>query len=289
MQGLSSSRSSFITHIGPLPRGVCILRYPCLWRTKKKATLNDHWSIYRDSCPQDEETKPEVILEIYKVHSSVASALLRLALIVPLSQSPVLSGRFCFGFTIFVQKLIMSWGSFDLSCLCPEVVPCADIVVLAARGVVQTATYELPSPLADLYEAVACFAPKCLDEREAVQQHLPLMCWCPYHQHPKLLKTAWDHHQQYHQLHVADYALHLLETGEGRMQLVSTTTITFLLRLIVFLTIVFNDTIKTGIKVRAYASDAYLFQRDFPRTMMTSSQVQWVSSGTIVRRGHRGD
>ncbi|XP_021610108.1 uncharacterized protein LOC110613340 [Manihot esculenta] len=85
MQGLSSSRSSFITHIGPLPRGVCILRYPCLWRTKKKATLNDHWSIYRDSCPQDEETKPEVILEIYKVHSSVASALLRLALIVPLS------------------------------------------------------------------------------------------------------------------------------------------------------------------------------------------------------------
>lgn len=75
------------------------------------------------------------------------------------------------------------------------------------------------------------------------QQHLPLMCWCPYHQHPKLLKTAWDHHQQYHQLHVADYVLHLLGTGEGRMQLVSTTTITFLLRLIVFLTIVFYDTI----------------------------------------------
>lgn len=91
MQGLSSSRSSFITHIGPLPRGVCILRYPCLWRTKKKATLNDHWSIYRDSCPQDEETKPEVILEIYKVHSSVASALLRLALIVPLRWCSFLS------------------------------------------------------------------------------------------------------------------------------------------------------------------------------------------------------
>lgn len=36
---------------------------------------------------------------------------------------------------------------------------------------------------------------------------------------------------------------------------------------------------ETGIKVRAYASDAYLFHRDFARTMMTKNLHRFSGSG----------
>ncbi|KAF2301289.1 hypothetical protein GH714_022442 [Hevea brasiliensis] len=159
------------------------------------------YDFYRDSCPQAEKIVRDLVWDIYRVRSSVAPALLRLAfhdcfvegcdasilldtaggLKSEKESTPNLNLK---GFDII--DIIKS----HLEEVCPGVVSCADIVVLAAReGVVQTggpfypvftgrrdatrsfpdkATSELPSPQAHLPETLASFASKGFDERETV-------------------------------------------------------------------------------------------------------------------------
>ncbi|KAF2323358.1 hypothetical protein GH714_034831 [Hevea brasiliensis] len=159
------------------------------------------YDFYRVSCPQAEKIIREVIRKTYKVRSSVAAELLRLAFhdcFVEGCDASVLldaaedlksekdstPNENLKGFDII--DIIKS----HVEDVCPGVVSCADIVVLAAReGIVQAggpfyplltgrrdgfrsfpdiATYELPSPLADLSETLASFASRGFDERETV-------------------------------------------------------------------------------------------------------------------------
>ncbi|KAJ8755869.1 hypothetical protein K2173_024414 [Erythroxylum novogranatense] len=159
------------------------------------------YDFYRDSCPEAERIIHEVVRGLHRASPTVAPALLRLVFhdcfiegcdasilldaaegIEPEKESPPNQGLRGFDLIDIIKS--------ELEKVCPGVVSCADIVVLAAReGVVQAggpfyplftgrkdatqsfrdmATYELPSPRADLSETLALFYSRGFDEREAV-------------------------------------------------------------------------------------------------------------------------
>ncbi|KAG8643527.1 hypothetical protein MANES_11G044766v8 [Manihot esculenta] len=159
------------------------------------------YDFYRTSCPQAENIIREVIREIYKVRSSVAPEILRLAFHDCFIEGCDASVLLDSAEDLKSEKdsapneSLKGFDTIDIiksqvEEVCPGVVSCADIVVLAAReGVVQAggpfyplltgrrdsfrsfpdiATYELPSPLADLSETLASFSSRGFDERETV-------------------------------------------------------------------------------------------------------------------------
>ncbi|GAV64485.1 peroxidase domain-containing protein [Cephalotus follicularis] len=159
------------------------------------------YNFYRNSCPQAEQIVRSVVQQLYKVRPSVAPALLRLvfhdcfiegcdaSVLLDATEGmasekdtpPNVSLK---GFDII--DLIKS----ELEEACPGVVSCADTLVLAAREAVvlaggpfyplytgrrdsftsfaDAATYELPSPHADLSDTLASFSSRGFDERETV-------------------------------------------------------------------------------------------------------------------------
>ncbi|CAK7356687.1 unnamed protein product [Dovyalis caffra] len=168
-----------------------------LWHSNRSL----EYDFYRDSCPQAERIIRRVVQELQKVNSRVAPALLRLifhdcfiegcdasilldAAIGIDSEKDSPPNKNLKGFDI-IDKI-----KSEIEKVCPGVVSCADIIALAAReGVVQAggpfyplftgrrdgihsfrdvATYELPSPNADLSETLASFASRGFDERETV-------------------------------------------------------------------------------------------------------------------------
>ncbi|KAH7565212.1 hypothetical protein ACOSP7_020541 [Xanthoceras sorbifolium] len=159
------------------------------------------YDFYRDSCPQAESIVRAVIRYLYRVRSDVAPALLRLVFhdcFIEGCDASVLLDAFEGTDSEKDSPPNESLKGFDLidiikeelEQVCPGVVSCADILVLAAReGVVQaggpfyplftgrrdsmvsfsdTATNELPSPQADLSETLASFASRGFDSRETV-------------------------------------------------------------------------------------------------------------------------
>ncbi|XP_050231807.1 putative Peroxidase 48 [Mercurialis annua] len=159
------------------------------------------YDFYRSTCPQAEKIIQNVVRELYKVKFSVSPALLRLVFhdcfVAGCDASILLDGvddkksekdstpnHNLKGFDII--DLIKS----QVEEICPGIVSCADIVVLAAReGVLQAggpfyplftgrrdstqsfsnmAENELPSPHADLSDTLASFASRGFDERETV-------------------------------------------------------------------------------------------------------------------------
>ncbi|XP_021892853.1 putative Peroxidase 48, partial [Carica papaya] len=159
------------------------------------------YDFYRDSCTGAEQKIRSVVTELYRLNSSVAPALLRLAfhdcfiqgcdasiLLDPAegieSEKDSPPNQSLKGFN--VMDIIKS----QIEEACPGVVSCSDILVLAARdGVVlaggpfyplctgrrdshvsfmDAATYDLPAPNADLPETLASFASRGFDERETV-------------------------------------------------------------------------------------------------------------------------
>ncbi|KAK2654850.1 hypothetical protein Ddye_014706 [Dipteronia dyeriana] len=159
------------------------------------------YDFYRDSCPEAESIVQELIRYLYKVRSDVAPALLRLVFhdcFIEGCDASVLLDAAEDNDSEKDSPPNESLKGFDiidiikeeLEQVCPGVVSCADILVLAAReGVVQaggpfyplftgrrdsivsfsdTATNELPPPQADLSETLASFASRGFDTRETV-------------------------------------------------------------------------------------------------------------------------
>ncbi|KAF5726884.1 putative Peroxidase superfamily protein [Tripterygium wilfordii] len=159
------------------------------------------YDFYRDSCPQGEKIIRDTVRQLYKTGPELAPALLRLVfhdcfiegcdgsvLLDPAEgvdaekESP--PNETLKGFDII--DLIKS----EVEEVCPGVVSCSDVLVLAAREAVilaggpfyplytgrrdsntsyrDIATYELPSPHADLSETLASFASRGFNERETV-------------------------------------------------------------------------------------------------------------------------
>eukprot|EP00257_Ricinus_communis_P003658 XP_002516056.3 putative Peroxidase 48 [Ricinus communis] len=164
-------------------------------------TRSLEYDFYRNSCPQAEKIIQNVVRELYKVKFSVSPALLRLVFhdcfIAGCDASILLDAvdgkqsekdsnpnENLKGYDI-IDKI-----KSQIEEVCPGIVSCADIVVLAAReGVLQAggpfyplftgrrdstepfsnlATNELPSPNADLSETLASFSSRGFDERETV-------------------------------------------------------------------------------------------------------------------------
>ncbi|KAK6914891.1 hem peroxidase [Dillenia turbinata] len=151
------------------------------------------YDYYRESCPQAEQIIRAVLQRQYEVRPNVAPALLRLGCdasvlldpdegIESEKESP--PNETLKGFEVI--DLIKS----ALEEVCPGVVSCADIIVLAARDCVilaggpfyplytgrkdstlaykEVATNELPSPHDDLPKTLALFASRGFNERETV-------------------------------------------------------------------------------------------------------------------------
>ncbi|PIA42630.1 hypothetical protein AQUCO_02000225v1 [Aquilegia coerulea] len=159
------------------------------------------YDFYRDSCPQAEQIVRSTIHRLYKKHSSVAPALLRLlfhdCFIQGCDASVLLDSTSEFqsekdtppNQTLKGFHIIETIKS-KLEEVCPATVSCADILVLAAREGVslaggpyyplltgrrdsfvsfpEVASYELPSPHDDLSKTLTSFASRGFDERETV-------------------------------------------------------------------------------------------------------------------------
>ncbi|KAL3735850.1 hypothetical protein ACJRO7_024904 [Eucalyptus globulus] len=159
------------------------------------------YDYYRESCPQAEKIIRETVRQIYSVHSGVAPALLRLVFhdcfikgcdaSVLLDSTQVMNAEkdtppneTLKGFDVI--DVIKA----EIEEVCPSVVSCADILVLAARegllmaggpfyplstgrrdsthSYADLATYQLPSPYGDLSDTIASFGSRGFDEREIV-------------------------------------------------------------------------------------------------------------------------
>ncbi|XVE88900.1 hypothetical protein DITRI_Ditri19aG0106000 [Diplodiscus trichospermus] len=159
------------------------------------------YDFYRDTCPEAEKIIRAKVHQLFKIKSAVAPALLRLAFhdcfIQGCDASILLDAvegmdseknsppnESLKGFDVI--DIIKS----ELEEVCPGVVSCADIVVLAAREAVlltggpfyplntgrrdstgsfsDSATNDLPPPNADLSETLASFSLRGFDERETV-------------------------------------------------------------------------------------------------------------------------
>ncbi|KAK3426614.1 hypothetical protein EUGRSUZ_F03025 [Eucalyptus grandis] len=159
------------------------------------------YDYYRESCPQAEKIIRETVRQIYGVHSGVAPALLRLVFhdcfikgcdaSVLLDSTEVMNAEkdtppneTLKGFDVI--DVIKA----EIEEVCPSVVSCADILVLAARegllmaggpfyplstgrrdsthSYADLATYQLPSPYGDLSDTIASFGSRGFDEREIV-------------------------------------------------------------------------------------------------------------------------
>ncbi|XP_044497519.1 putative Peroxidase 48 [Mangifera indica] len=159
------------------------------------------YDFYRDSCPNAEETIRAVVRYLFEVRSDVAPALLRLVFhdcfiegcdasilldaaegIDSEKDSPPNDNLKGFDIIDIIKE--------ELEEICPGVVSCADTLVLAAREAVvlasgpfyplytgrrdsliafsDVATFELPSPQADLSETLAAFGSRGFDLRETV-------------------------------------------------------------------------------------------------------------------------
>ncbi|KAK0598127.1 hypothetical protein LWI29_031912 [Acer saccharum] len=162
---------------------------------------NLEYDFYRDSCPEAESIVHEMIRYLYKIRSDVAPALLRLVFhdcFIEGCDASVLLDAAEGNDSEKDSPPNESLKGFDIidiikeeiEQVCPGVVSCADILVLAAReGVVQaggpfyplftgrrdsmvsfsdTATNELPPPQADLSETLASFSSRGFDSRETV-------------------------------------------------------------------------------------------------------------------------
>ncbi|XP_030525540.1 putative Peroxidase 48 [Rhodamnia argentea] len=159
------------------------------------------YDYYRESCPQAEKIVREAVRRIYGIRSDVAPSLLRLVFhdcfiegcdaSVLLDSTEVMDAEkdtppneTLKGFEIIdVVKA-------EIEEVCPSVVSCADILVLAARegllmaggpfyplstgrrdstrSYADLATYQLPSPYGDLSDTLASFGSKGFGEREIV-------------------------------------------------------------------------------------------------------------------------
>uniref|UniRef100_A0A2N9EYK7 Peroxidase n=1 Tax=Fagus sylvatica TaxID=28930 RepID=A0A2N9EYK7_FAGSY len=143
------------------------------------------YDFYRNLCPQAEQIVRAVVQLLHEVRSDVASALLRLVFhdcfiegcdasvlldaaegIDSEKESP--PNETLKGFDVInIIKL-------EIEEVCPGVVSCADILVLAARdressnSFLDLATNEIPSPHDDLSQTLASFASRGFDERETV-------------------------------------------------------------------------------------------------------------------------
>ncbi|KAM7254381.1 hypothetical protein ACFE04_003761 [Oxalis oulophora] len=182
-------------------------------------TRSLEYDFYRQSCPKAERTVREMVQFLFTVKSSMVPALLRLVfhdcfiegcdasvLLDPAegieSEKDSPPNETLKGFDVI--DIIKS----DLEELCPGVVSCADILVLAAREAVllaggpfyplytgrrdstvafpEKATYELPSPHDDLSETLASFSSRGFDERETVSllgAHSIGVIHCPFFHH----------------------------------------------------------------------------------------------------------
>ncbi|XP_022714970.1 putative Peroxidase 48 [Durio zibethinus] len=159
------------------------------------------YDFYRETCPEAEKIIRDKVHQLFKIKAAVAPALLRLAfhdcfiegcdasvLLDPVegmdSEKDSPPNESLKGFDAI--DIIKS----ELEEVCPGVVSCADILVLAAREAVlltggpfyplntgrrdstasfsDSATNDLPSPNADLSETLASFSSRGFDERETV-------------------------------------------------------------------------------------------------------------------------
>ncbi|XP_044496563.1 LOW QUALITY PROTEIN: putative Peroxidase 48 [Mangifera indica] len=156
------------------------------------------YDFYRDSCPTAEETIRAVVRHLFEVRSDVASALVRLVFhdcFIEECDSSILLDA---AEEIDLEKdsppndnlKVFDIIDEELKEICPRVVSCADTLVLAARECVvlvafpfyplytgrrdsliafsDVATFELPSPQADLSETLAAFSSRVFDLRETV-------------------------------------------------------------------------------------------------------------------------
>ncbi|XP_021298606.1 putative Peroxidase 48 [Herrania umbratica] len=159
------------------------------------------YDFYRETCPEADKVIRAKVHQLFKIKASLAPALLRLAFhdcfIEGCDASILLDAvegmdsekdsppnESLKGFDVI--DIIKS----DVEQVCPGVVSCADILVLAAREAAllaggpfyplntgrrdstaafsDSATNELPSPHADLSETLASFSSRGFDERETV-------------------------------------------------------------------------------------------------------------------------
>ncbi|KAK9281275.1 hypothetical protein L1049_004172 [Liquidambar formosana] len=202
----------------------------------------------------------------------------------------------------------------ELEEACPRLVSCADILVLAAREAVvqaggpfyplytgrrdsafsfgEAATYELPSPHEDLSKTIASFASRGFDERETVSllgAHSVGVIHCKFFQNRlynfggtyepdpsldieflNLLRSKCNNS------HTSPEESQMEMNYEGTGSSFGTLYFRSLLlgRGILYADQQLMAGEGTGIWVRAYASDAFLFRRDFAQVMMKLSNLR---------------
>ncbi|KAF9615543.1 hypothetical protein IFM89_024391 [Coptis chinensis] len=169
--------------------------------TSFKNELNLEYDFYRDTCPQAEQIVRSIVRYLYKKHSKIAPALLRLvfhdcfiqgcdASVLLASVDGIRSEKDTPPNDTLQGFNVIDMIKSKIEDVCPATVSCADILVLAAREGIAMAggpyyplytgrrdslmsfpevgAYELPSPYDDLYKTLTSFASRGFDERETV-------------------------------------------------------------------------------------------------------------------------